>query len=338
MRNFLLNALLKLFLISILLGHLFPSLVVAQNSLSGLPSLEEITLGNVAQLELLMNIKVGSPVWEISTTMHGENYLVFGSADGKIHVWRFSASPNTHTTFEPCQVERITLSSDGRTLALTCFEAIALGLFNIETEEWIRFIQTDDALSAVAFSPDNRWITTSYSPHTFVWDVETGKKVKDYVVESDMPWAIMDAAFSPIDPTIAVAGWYGVRVWNLESNELIDEFGWQVNKIAFSADGKRIAYLTDDSRVYLTGLYVDIQYTADILTTALTFNLDGSILIGAGEVVYIWDTTTGENIETLDTSTSARIDSVAITPDGKLLVCSDSEGNMTLWGIPEEDG
>ncbi len=156
------------------------------------------------------------------------------------------------------------------------------------------------AISAVAFSPDGRWLVAARHRDVLLIDAATGR------IEQTLPGAenpINAVAFSPDSRSIAAAEGLPsvvghVRIWTLGAKE---------------------------PRV-LTG-HTDSIY-------ALAFNPAGDRLVTTGydKLLMLWDVASGTVLHTLKHHTAA-VFAVAFSPDGKTLVSAAADQTVKLWNV-----
>jgi len=120
------------------------------------------------------------------------------------------------------------------------------------------------------------------------------------------------------------------NTWNLQrtlkghSNEIL--------AVAFSPDGKQIAFASADNRVRLwnaaTGAARHVLRHSRGLY-AVAFSPDGNqIVSGGGKQAVLWDSATGASNRIIAQFTE--VFDVAFSPDGKQIAVSDG-GEITLW-------
>jgi WD40 repeat protein len=103
-------------------------------------------------------------------------------------------------------------------------------------------LQHQEAVTAVAWSPDGARIATASADHTVrVWDAATGAPVGGVCRHGD---DVLAVAFSPDSRWLASGGKDGVaKLWEASTGELAGfcrQSGW-ATAVAFSPDGRRLA-------------------------------------------------------------------------------------------------
>jgi WD40 repeat protein len=196
----------------------------------------------------------------------------------------------------------------------------------------------------VAYSPDGKRLThvscsdeNAKSSTMIVWDAQTGQELLTQKTDGQ----ITSVAFSPDGKRLATgAGWgsvtgalidRAVRVWDAETGqELYSVKGHasEVTSVAFSPDGSRLASACRDGTVKVWDATTSQEaraVPAGILSPA------GKHLAGAvGNEVKVWDTQTGRETLTL-TGHTARVESVAFSPDGQRLVSAAADRTVKVW-------
>lgn len=148
-------------------------------------------------------------------------------------------------------------------------------------------------------------------------------------------------AFSPTGSLLAVAAsGEPVRLWDVASNRLVQEFTSNADAMAFSADGELLA-IASGSQVEVfrpegsaevripggEGSPPELELAAPMAMDHLAFTQDG-LLVGAGQSqMVIWDCETGEVVA--ETDLGAAADSM-LSMDGEILVTYVYPGHVDV--------
>jgi WD40 repeat protein len=138
-----------------------------------------------------------------------------------------------------------------------------LGLFDILStkqpqmaENWVDsgedIVQSGDITSARFSSEGSRIATTSYDGALIIWDIATGKPIKQISAHED---ATSSVSFSSDGKWILTTSWDGTcKLWDANTYDLMDVVsgnGTEIRLGTFSMDGKRIGAITLDGSMYI---------------------------------------------------------------------------------------
>lgn len=215
----------------------------------------------------------------------------------------------------------------------------------------------------LAFSPDGKQLaSTGAEGSIMLWDVEQGKVIRElkprgrtasgsnYLNTRDR-W-VEAISFNPAGGKIAEAAVESdrsniIRVWESEAantSKTLDEAASGVRTIAFSPDGKLVAYNVRSGERSLhhillrnieTGeVAIDLQDDR-LAATVLAFSPDGKMLASAGgSKLLVWDLETRKVLYDIQGYSKA-INSVAFTADSKTLAAAGNEDVVRLWRMDD---
>ncbi|WP_298861864.1 c-type cytochrome domain-containing protein [uncultured Gimesia sp.] len=155
-------------------------------------------------------------------------------------------------------------------------------------------------VNSVRFSPDGKWLITSSGTtglfgQAAIWDVSTGKKLKEFVGHRDVLYA---AQISP-DKKWLATGSYDQRI-----------ILWDV------ASGKIVRQLTGHN-----GAIFDLAFSPDSTTLASA---------SADATVKVWQVSTGNRLDTLSQPLKEQV-SVSFSPDGNYILATGADHRIRKW-------
>jgi RNA polymerase sigma factor (sigma-70 family) len=217
-----------------------------------------------------------------------------------------------------------------------------LRFWDAATGKELRAIQTPGSgVTAVAFSPDGKWVagSTTGEEVVFLWDAATGQEVRRFKGQiKDIVTNCM--TFSRDGTLIAAGGGERAYIWDVATGKKLHEFEVEpsVTSVAFSPDDKIVAAATSDKGIYLwkteTGEAIR-KLTGHVgpLTTVL-FSTDGKKLISTGhQETRIWEVESGKKLPALDVRSEGGV--AALSPDGKLLAIGCTDAAIRIWDWAE---
>ena len=194
----------------------------------------------------------------------------------------------------------LTFSSDGDFVVESTAAGVRLrDLLNGTTKQIP--LDTDDPISAVALSPDNRTlITADESGLVHIWDAETGQSRQTVPIGQQITALAIDGSGRWLSVARADRS---IVVWDLKTLAVRSEFRKHedvINALAFSPDGNTLASGGDDRTAILWDLTSGKPRRTlkghDLTVTSLAFSPDGLTLAsGSGNAsVVLWNVSTGK--------------------------------------------
>ncbi len=213
---------------------------------------------------------------------------------------------------------------------------VRLTNMNLETQADSADLGADAAVLDLAFSPDGRWLAAGTADGIRLWNVFEGSLELVYTLQAGV---VRSVAFSP-DNQYLIFGGDDLLLWVYRINEGTDGevvVGMEghtssITSVDFSPDGTTIASGggTDDGRVVLWD--VESQSITRIIETdaesvaSVSFNHDGTRLAVATTELLIYDTATGEQLN----SGYSGIYTAAYATDGSLIAVSYEGGTIGM--------
>lgn len=298
---------------------------------------------------IVQTIDIGDSVYTVQFSPDGQ--LLSVATSNRVAIWEISNGHAVKTSREfsvpTGQIYATAWSPDGKAVAVT---GEGLYLWNIDTGESASatIAESNRGSLDVSFSPDGATIATAEVDSLVgLWDgrtMETKGVLGGMEGHSDKVSAV---AFSPDSTRLTSGGWDDtVRMWDVASVDQAwlsstDGRGAHVDGVRFSADGKVVAVIQDDSRLELLNaqdggsIYKDPVSAAPASSAAIAASPKRSIFAA---------TTTGHGIRFLVSGSGVPVGnelkghtepirSLSFRPDGSTLASGSWDGTVRLWDV-----
>lgn len=267
-----------------------------------------------AKPQLVPQISHASRITDVRSSADGR-WLVSASWDRSVHV-RDSTSLQLHRVLRgDHMLTTVAITPDGHRVAAGGTSGLirvwdrATGILRLTLGP-----EEDDAVScpSVDFSPDGQLLATIVDHHKVqLWGIPSGLRRRQF---GDPEEWYQQVRFSPDGRTLAASGRKGVRIWNVESGELVQTLLQKrpgtlrgPQSIAWSPDGSRLAEVTNRG----------------------VWNADRGL--GAAELaeVNVWDPLDGNRVHNFSWPLGEQMGPVAWSSNGRYLALAGA--HSAVW-------
>ena len=251
-----------------------------------------------------------------------------------VHSWTIE-SRSLHA-----EVADMAFSPDGRMLAVAGSSSAMVRIWNADSGELMRVLachqrdKYESRLRALAWSPDSRLLATGGLSGTEIWEVASGRKLRQWGSPH-----VESLAWSPDGRILAEATRYGLLLRDPVSGDVVREFKGHEDSVvcvAWSPDGTRLASggHHNDKRVrFWDAASGQLEHTfeAEGSINDVAWSPDGQVVgVSAVSQTYLLDGATGKPLHEQALQAPAASLSLAWSADGKSLF-GGGQGGYRVW-------
>lgn len=276
-------------------------------------------------------------------------WLASAGEDGLVKLWQVVSGQAVHTlSGHTRRVGSVAFSPDGKLLASGGDDGL-VKLWDVASGRGLTTLTNPsighqdpiyDQVTEVAFSPDGQQLAAYQWDALLLWSLGSGQIAQHW-------YDVASKALSPDWKTLASVNmtngmelFTAVTLWDTTRGKNLQVLpdSQNVETVAFSADGKRLALEGLDNTIKLwdtvSGRVVQTLTTTSLIGPFVEFSPNGRLLATlaapAGEL-RVWDIASGRVL--LSLKSTPEVSGVAFSPDGQTLAAGSWEDIVNLWDI-----
>ena len=247
----------------------------------------------------------------------GNNRIISGSNDGTVRFWKVDDTLNgscVDSLLNSTTEAKFAFSSNGKYVAMASKNTVQIFIDNEKKTS----IEHKSDVTAIAFNSEGNLFVSGSEDYIRIWDIEEYKCIDSISV----PDHVNALAFSPKSERVVLGTGEGVYIWKVKE-DCLKKIGEQDNVmcVAFGDNGGTIVSSSEDRTICIWNNKYECAKKISELKgriNSLAFSPEGSRFVSGGAGVYIWDSKSGNCIDTLSDQPGFR--SVAFSPNGKYVV------------------
>ncbi len=235
-------------------------------------------------------------------------FLISASNDSSIRIWNSAIPHSVKLDGNPSMlsynsIDHMKFSTDGKTIVTREFDTPEIKVWNTKTGTQLFKLVHDQVPSEMIISPNDKYLASgTFDNEVYLWDLESGLLMHRLTGHNNV---ILDLQFN-FDSTVLLSesGEQNIRLWGVQTGELL-----------FSLQEEQI-----DEQIQESFPSPKFHPTKNIFIYGL-FNESKTVL---------WDVENNQQLKTFITN-AEELESLTFSPNGDLLVTSDSNGVLMFW-------
>lgn len=320
-------------------------------------------IGNANRITELADFQVdgSGPVIALAFTQDGQQIVAVYGGDGMLRRWKISdGSLQAVWDVSPVEMSLVSFDDSTRLMVTRSENGNGARLWDTETGESLLDLTAsyEGWISALALSPDGRWVFGGWPGADTYWDTKTGHSPQggSYAIEVDgelgAPAIPTIATFDPGGEWAVVGYEHGMIEAHAWDGDLglfeLGTFAWAYSQSKDSPLQVPLALALDPTRRWLAAIVGDSLQTWDTSvyplpcrrvhggvgtgqSASLAFSPDGKLLaVGTGEGWQIWSV---PKFSRIMKQPGRATYAVTFSPDGRLISSGDESGVIHVWGV-----